>query len=97
MKEYAVGQTGGELAYGAIKGFDCLIVALAGNIYPVFRSFELGLQIEKILVGFQIGIPFDHQHKSAESRIEAALGLLELGQGRRITQVVRAKLHRRCL
>ena len=54
---------------------------------PVFRPFELRLQIQEVLVGFQVGITLGDSHQPTERRRKLALRLIETGHSGGIVHV----------
>ena len=48
---------------------------------PVFGARQLVLQIDEVLVGFQIGVVFHHHQQSVERRGQLGVGGILLGQG----------------
>ncbi len=75
MEQEAVRDTVRELADSAIEQFNGFVIALAGDIDAIFRSFQLILQIEEILVGFQVGIALHHDHQARLCGGESSLGI----------------------
>ena len=52
------------------------LFALDGN--SVLGAFQLALEVEEVLVGFEVGVCFFDGHETAERAAEVALRLLEL-------------------
>ena len=63
MEQQRVGDTVRERSYAGIELLHSLVVADPGNIDPVLGPLQLVLQVEKILVGLQIGVAFHHHHE----------------------------------
>jgi hypothetical protein len=63
-----------------------LVVALALDGDAVLGSFELRLQFEEVLIRLEVGILLDDDQQPRERAGETGLGLLELGQLRRIVR-----------
>ena len=62
--EHSGYQVSGELQDESIVAAGDIVEFPAFYCYPVFRSFELGLQIKKVLVSLQIRIIFRNSHQS---------------------------------
>ena len=50
------------------------------HVDAVFRTFQLGLELQEVLVGFQVGIVFGNGEQLAESGSNRALCFLVFGQ-----------------
>ena len=51
-----------------LKPSTACIVSLAGHVDPVLGALELVLQIEKILVGLEVGVALDDHHQPRQGR-----------------------------
>ena len=60
-----------------------MVESLAGYRNAVFSAFQLALQLQEILVGFQVGVTFGDDHQASQSLGQFALGGLELLEGGR--------------
>ena len=63
-------------------------VVTARHANAILGTFQLRLQRQEILVGFQVRIAFRHHHQPLQGRTELTLGLLELFQFFRIIEHV---------
>ena len=63
MQHQIVRQTVGELAYGGIKNTDSIVIALPGDINPIFSSLKLVLEIKEILIRLEVRLSFHYYHK----------------------------------
>ncbi len=90
VQQEIVRQVVGKGADGGIEDLHRLIIALAGDVDAVFRSFQLMLQIEKILVGFQVGIAFGHHQQAGQGTGELPLRLLVFLHGGRVGEIAAA-------
>ena len=69
-----------ETANGCIKVFSRIVEVGTCYVDAVFRAFQLGLQFQKVLVGFQVGIIFGNGKQLAESGSDRTLSFLIFSQ-----------------
>ena len=69
-----------ETANGCIKVFRRVVEVGTCYVDAVFRAFQLGLQFQKVLVGFQVGIIFGNGKQLAESGSDRTLSFLIFSQ-----------------
>ena len=81
LEHELVGQVVGEGADGGVEDPHCLVVPNPGHVDPVFRAFELVLEIEEVLIGLEVGIALNHHHQTGEGGGKASLRFLEFGKG----------------
>ena len=70
----------GEAADCRIKILRRIVEVGTCHVDAVFRTFQLGLELQEVLVGFQVGIVFGNGEQLAESGSNRALCLLVFGQ-----------------
>src|ERR1700687_4771827 len=75
---------GGKRLTRGVERLRGIVVAHALNGDPVFRAFELRLQVEEILIRLQIRIAFDDNQQSRKRGAKSVLRLLELRERLRV-------------
>ena len=70
----------GEAADGGVELAGRVVEVLACHVDAVLRAFQLGLQLQEVLVGLQVGIVLGDGQQFAQSRCQLALRGLVFGQ-----------------
>ena len=70
----------GEAADGGVELAGRVVEVLACHVDAVLRAFQLGLQLQEVLVGLQVGIVLGDGQQFAQSRGQLSLCGLVFGQ-----------------
>ena len=76
-------EAGEEAVHQRVVRLHLFVVAFAGHVDAVFGAFQLRLQVEKVLVGFEIGIVARPRRSGARVRRPSSFGLAAVLASRR--------------